>query len=154
MRTGTLIMLTASVVLLSTPLAAHTLVVAKVEGGCIVQFEGGFRVHLTGITVPGPETEVGWAAYDYAKRRLEGTRVAVFTWTTDNTAAGIVCGDDGLAFAKIMYGRGLSIDIAAELLERGLARVDTERLPDGCEHYREIERDAKARGLGLWSQTD
>ena len=70
---------------------------------------------------------------------------------SENTAAGIVLGEDGLAFAKISYGKGLSFDIAAELLERGLARVDPDRLPDGYDHYLEIERQAKDQKVGIWA---
>jgi hypothetical protein len=150
------ILLVALAISLAAPAMANTLVVAEVRSGCIVEFEGGFAVHLTGITVPRSLTQVGWRAYDLVKRRLEGNRVAVFTWTTDNTAAGIVHGEDGLAFAKIVYGRGQSAkgsgtDIAAELLELGYAKVDSEHLPDGFEHYRDIERRAKDQKLGLWA---
>lgn len=151
MRRSFMILLVAIISFLAATAAANTLVVSEVRGGCVVEFEGGFTVHLTGVSVPGERTRVGYQAYDFAKRRLEGKRVAVFTWTTDNTAAGIVYGDDGLAFAKIKYGKGLSTDIAEELLERGLARVDPDHLPDGCEHYPEIERQAKEEKLGLWA---
>jgi endonuclease YncB( thermonuclease family) len=148
-------MLVALITSIAVPLVANTLVVAEVRGGCVVEFEGGFTVRLTGITVPGPQTAIGWQAYDFAKRRLEGQRVAVSTWTRDNTAAGIVYAQDGLAFAKIVYGGGSSAkdsgtDVAAELLALGYARVDPQRLPDGYQHYHEIERQAKEKKLGLW----
>jgi endonuclease YncB( thermonuclease family) len=130
--------------------AANTLVVAEVHAGDLVEFEGGFTVHLTGVVVPGRTTRIGRQAFDFTKRRLEGKRVAVFTWTTDNTAAGIVFGTDGLASAKILYGRDLAHDIAAELLERGFAEVDPDRLPAGCDHYLEIERRARDRKIGIW----
>jgi endonuclease YncB( thermonuclease family) len=138
------------------PVTANTLVVAKVSSGNLIEFEGGFAVHLAGISVPGPDTPIGRQAHAVVKQRIEGKRVAVFTWTTDNTAAGIVHGEDGLAFATIVYGRGLSekgsgTDIAAELLELGYARVDPEHLPDGYEHYRDIERRAKQQNLGIWA---
>jgi endonuclease YncB( thermonuclease family) len=148
----------ALITTLAIPATANTLVVSEVRGGCIVVFEGGFTVHLAGISIPGPKTRIGWQAYAFAKRRLEGKRVAVYTWTTDNTAAGIVRGKDGLPFAKIVYGAGQSgkgtsirIDIAAELLELGYAKVDPDRLPEGYEHYRELERRAKDRQVGLWA---
>jgi endonuclease YncB( thermonuclease family) len=151
MHRSSLIVLITFISFAAATAAANTLVVAEVHPGCLVEFEGGFTVHLSGISVPGPKTHVGYQAYDFAKRRLEGKRVAVFTWTTDNTAAGIVYGEDGLAFAKIAYGKGLSTDIAEELLELGLARVDPEHLPEGCEHYPEIEGQARAKKLGLWA---
>lgn len=146
---------------LAVPAGANTLVVSAVRGGCVVEFEGGFTVHLTGISVPGPKTQIGWEAYDFTKRRLEGNRVAVYTWTTDNTTAGIVRGEDGLPFAKVVYGAGLAgkgpsngVDIGAELLELGYAKVNSEHLPDGFEHYRDIERRARDQELGLWASAD
>ncbi|MCW8985195.1 MAG: thermonuclease family protein [Thermoanaerobaculales bacterium] len=151
MRNFLFILLLVLILAVATSAAANTLVVAEVHGGDLVEFEGGFTVHLTGIVVPGRTTQIGWKAFDFTKRRLEGKRVAVFTWTTDDTAAGIVLGEDGLAFAKISYGKGLSIDIAAELLERGFARVDPDRLPEGYDHYREIERRAKDQQVGIWA---
>jgi endonuclease YncB( thermonuclease family) len=145
-------MVVAFLTILVARASANTLVVAEVHGGCRVEFQGGFAVHLTGISVPGAKTRLGYEAHDFVKRRLEGQRVAVVTWTTDNTAAGIVYGADGLPLAKIRYGKGLAVDIAAELLERGLARVDWEHLPKGFEHYGEIEVRAKSQKIGLWSE--
>jgi endonuclease YncB( thermonuclease family) len=151
MRRISLMLLIALISVAAGTAAANTRIIARVHPGCLVELEGGFTVRLTGISVPGARTRVGYQAYDFAKRRLEGKRVAVFTWTTDNTAAGIVYGEDGLAFAKIEYGKGLSTDIAEELLAHGLARVDSEHLPEGCEHYPEIERQAKEKMLGIWA---
>jgi len=139
--------------LIVASVAANTLPVARVHAGDIIEFEGGWKTHLTGIIVPSPRNPMGYQAFDFTKRRLEGKVVAVFTWTTDNTAAGIVSGDDGLPFAKIMYGKGLSIDIAALLLEKGYARVDDDHLPEGYEHYREIEREAREKRLGIWAKS-
>lgn len=128
--------------------------VTEVRGGCLVEFDSGFTGHLAGVVVPGPETHIGWQAYDFVKRRLEGTRVAVFTWTTDNAAAGIVYRDDGLAFATIVYGAMLSgkdagSDIAAELLALGFGEVDVERLPQSHQHYLDIEEQAREKEIGL-----
>jgi len=133
--------------------AANTLTVARVHGGDIIEFEGGWKTRLTGIIVPSPQDPIGRQAFDFTKRRLEGKIVAVFTWTTDNTSAGIVYGDDGLPFAKIMYGEDLSIDIAAQLLEKGYARVDNDHLPETYEHYREIEQKARDKRLGIWAKS-
>ena len=138
---------------LVTAVVANTLTVARVHAGDIVEFEGGWRTHLTGIIVPSPRDPIGRQAFDFSKRRLEGKVVAVFTWTTDNTSAGIVYGNDGLPFAKIMCGEDMSIDIAALLLEKGYARVDDDHLPEGYEHYREIEREARDKRLGIWAKT-
>ena len=132
--------------------AANTLTVVRVHAGDIIEFEGGWKTHLTGIIVPSPHDPIGYQAFDFTKRRLEGKIVAVFTWTTDDTAAGIVHGEDGLPFAKVMYGKDLSIDIAALLLENGYARVNKDNLPEVYEHYREIEQKARGKGLGIWAQ--
>jgi len=140
--------------LIVASVAANTLTVARVHAGDIIEFEGGWKTHLTGIIVLSPQDPMGHQAFDFTKRRLEGKVVAVFTWTTDKTAAGIVHGDDGLPFAKVMYGKGRSIDIAALLLEKGYARVNDDRLPEGYEHYREIERLARERKLGIWANLD
>ena len=143
--------LVVTALLVFTPTAAaNTLTVAKVHDGGTVEFEGGFTVHILGILVPSPETVVGRKAFDHVKRQLEGKVVKVFTWTTDNTAASIVYGDDELAFAKIMCGEGLATDIAAELLECGFAQVDSDHLPEGCLHYRTIETRAREDNVGIW----
>ena len=152
MRRITLITLLAFISIVAAPASANTLVVAKVHGGDLVEFQGGFTIHLTGIVVPNRNTQIGWEAYDFSKRRLEGKRVAVFTWTTDNTATGIEFGEDELPFAKISYGKDRKIDIAAELLKHGYAKVNPDHLPEGYEHYQEIERRAKAQMMGVWAK--
>ncbi len=151
MKLRSLVVLVVLAMSLTAAAGGNTLVVTEVREGCTVVFEGGFTVHLTGVALPAPGTELGRQACEFLKLRIEGQRVAVFTWTTDNTAAGIVHGDDGLAFATIKYGNAFSADIAVQLLERGLARVDPEHLPDGSEHYLEIEKAARAAGLGMWA---
>ena len=131
--------------------AANTRVIVRVHAGDLVEIEGGWTTRLTGISVPAPDDPVGWQAYDFTKRRLEGQTIAMFTWTTDNTAATIVRDDEGHPFAQIMFGRGLATDIASLLLENGLARVDLDHLPEYCQHNREIERSARDRGVGIWA---
>jgi len=149
LRTGILI---ATSLLLITGLAyANTLTIARVHAGDIIEFEGGWKTHLAGITVPDPTTTIGYQAYDLTKRQLEGKVVAVFTCTTDNTSAGIVYGEDGLPFAKIMYGGALETDIAALLLEKGYARVDENCPTENLDAYKEIEREARNREAGMWT---
>lgn len=131
---------------------ANTQTVSVVHPGCIIEFGGGWKTHLGGVVVEPGTTPIGHQAYDFCKRRLEGRVVMFFTWTTDNTAAGIVYGDDGLAFAKVIYDRTFDSDIAVELLERGLATVDRQHLPDGCEHYLQIEEEARQRQVGIWEK--
>ena len=131
--------------------AGNTRVVAHVHAGDLIEIEGGWTTRLTGIRVPPPNDPVGWQAYEFTKRRLEGQTVAMFTWTTDNTAATIFRDQDGRPFATIMFGKDLATDIAVLLLENGLARVDREHLPEHCQHYLEIERKARELGLGTWA---
>ncbi len=137
--------------LICANVAANTRVVARVEAGDLIEIEGGWITRLTGISVPPPSDPIGWQAYDFTKRRLEGQTVAMFTWTRDNTAATIVRDDEGYPFARIQFGKGFAMDIAALLLERGLARVDADHLPAFCEHYLEIERVARENGVGIWA---
>ena len=65
--------------------------------------------------------------------------------------------DLGLEGAALPHGLALDErDVllggrAAELLELGYAKVDPDRLPEGYEHYRELERRAKDRQVGLWA---
>ena len=57
-----LIMLVALLAIPAGPAAANTLLVAEVHAGDLVEFEGGFTVHLSGILVPGRTTQIGWKA--------------------------------------------------------------------------------------------
>lgn len=118
-----------------------------------VEIEGGWVARITGITAPEPGTLLGGEGLAFTRNAVEGKSVAFSSWTTDNTAAGIVHDAEGLPFATVEYGDP-PLDLGAELLKRGLARVDEEHLPEYVEHYREIEAKAKAAGIGLWKQTD
>lgn len=141
-----------SVLVLQAAVAtANTRVVVRVHSGDLIEIEGGWVTRLTGISVPEPDETFGMQALDFSKRRIEGRTVAMFTWTTDNTAATIVRDENGRPFATIKFGTALDIDLAAVLLEKGLARVDEEHLPESLHHYREIERSARQNGLGIWS---
>ncbi len=137
-------------IMCALPVLPNTLTVTRVEAGDVIVLGDGWKTRLTGILVPAPRDPVGYRAFDFTKRSLEGKIVKVFTFTTDNTAAGIVRDEDGLPRAKILFGKGLATDIAELLLEKGYARVDDSMLPEDCEHYRDIEAEAKNRGVGLW----
>lgn len=147
----TAVILTAVSLLIGAPAAANTRVIVRVHAGDVIEIEGGWTTRLTGISVPPPSDPIGWKAYDFTKRRLEGQTVAMFTWTRDNTAATIVRDGEGRPFAQIQFGRGFGTDIAVLLLERGLARVDPDHLPDFCSHYLDIEREARDKKVGVWS---
>jgi len=148
------VLIPAILLLASGVAEGNTRTVKTVHAGDLIEFEEGWTTHLCGVDVPDPKTTVGREAFDFTKRQLEGKLVALFTWTTDNTAAGIVYAEDGLPFAKIMYGKDMLIDIAALLLEKGYARIDAKNLPEDCEHYRAIEAEARGKRLGIWAKVD
>lgn len=129
----------------------NTLTVIKVEAGDLIVLGEGWRTRLTGISSPGPDHPIGYRAFDFTKRHVEGAVVKVFTWTTDNTAAGIVRDEQGLPRATILFARNWSRDLAEALLTEGLARVDQSMLPKDCEHYLAIEAEARRQGVGLWA---
>jgi len=132
---------------------ANVLTVSRVHGGDLIEFEGGWTTRLTGIEAPAIDTPDGRQAHAFTRQQLEGKRVKVFTYTTDNTAAGIVKDADGRPFARILFGPEKSTDLNAQLLEMGLAQIDEAYLPADLEHYREIQAEARAKKVGIWSGT-
>ncbi len=130
--------------------AGHTGVVKRVLSGDLVQFGDTFVARLTGIACPPREEQIGYEIYDFTKRQLEGQTVALFMWTTDNTAAGIVHDGKGYPFVQIYYGKGASVSFNELLLKKGYARVDPKYLPDDLKHYLDLEKEAWEKGLGIW----
>jgi endonuclease YncB( thermonuclease family) len=152
--TARFVIASASALLLSATVGAgNTRTIARVHPGCVLELEGGWQTHLTGIQVATADTDLGRQALAFCAAAVEGRMVRMFTLTTNDRASGIVYGDDGLAFAEILYGDDLDRDLAAELLRRGLARVDGPRLPDDLPHYRDIEQQARTRGVGVWASS-
>ncbi len=125
-------------------------VVRKVHSGDLVQFGDSFIGRLTGLKAPPRNESLGNKIYDFAKRELEGQTVVLVTWTTDNTAAGIVHDDAGYPFVQIFYGKGASVSFNEVMLKNGFARVDLKYLPDDLRHYLDLEAEARAKGLGIW----
>jgi len=72
---------------------------------------------------------MGYKIYDFTKRELEGKVVKLFTWTTDNTAAGIVRDKNDHAFVQIYYGKGMETSINELLLKNGYARMYAGTVP-------------------------
>ncbi|TKJ37983.1 hypothetical protein CEE37_13560 [candidate division LCP-89 bacterium B3_LCP] len=149
---GCIAILIMALLLLPAHAGGNTLVIKSVQNGDTIEFEGGFTAHLTGIKVPSPNTQVGYKAFDFTKRAVEGKRVQVFTYTTDNTAAGIVYGKDSLPFVQIKYGEGYSTSLNELLLKKGYAKVNTKFLPEELEYFRDLESEAKRKGLGIWQR--
>jgi len=132
-------------------LAGHTLEVTAVERGDVLVLGGTWTTRLVGVRAPAPGERCGREALAFTRGAVEGTVVGVFTLTRDNTAATIVRDPDDMPLAEITYGEDEDTDLAGELLRRGMARVDGAVLPQRLEHYRDLEREARRAGVGLWS---
>jgi len=78
--------------------------------------------------------------------------VKIFTWTTDNTAAGIVHDENGYPFVEIEYWKGEYLSFNELLLKKGYARVDQKYLLENLKHYINIEREAREKGLRTWEK--
>jgi endonuclease YncB( thermonuclease family) len=78
--------------------------------------------------------------------------VKLFTWTTDNTAKGIVRDDDGYPFVEIEYRKEGWVSFNEILLKKDYARVDREHLPENLKHYLDLEKEAREKGLGIWEK--
>jgi endonuclease YncB( thermonuclease family) len=143
--------LIAAAVLATTIFAAGNIgLVKKVLSGDLVQFGDTFLARLTGIRAPERNEPLGFEIYDFTKRELEGQTVKLFTWTTDNTAAGIVYDEQGYARVQIFYGKGAAVSFNEVMLKKGYARVDLKYLPDDLKHYLDLEKEAREKGLGIW----
>jgi len=132
----------------------NTRVIEEVLGGDIVRIGETFVARLTGLEAPPRNEILGYRIYDFTKRELEGKLVKIFTWTTDNTASGIVYDENGYPFVQIYYGKGLSVSFNEVLLRKGYAKVDRKHLPDDLEHYVELENEARENGLGIWEKKE
>lgn len=133
----------------------NTLVITKVLDSDLVRIGDSFVARLTGITAPPKSEDLGKEIFEFTKSELEGKLVKIFTWTTDNTAAGIVRDGEGRAFVQIYYGKGLSISFNELLLKKSYARVDRERLPEDLKkRYLELEEKAREKGLGVWEKRE
>ena len=151
-RKGALIVITIAAVMVPISAIANNLTVTKVLSGDVVQF-GDFTARLTGIKALPTEHNLGLGVYNYTKSELEGKIVKVFTWTTDNTAAGIVRDEEGRAFVQIYFGKDMDRSFNEHLLEMGYAEVDEKYIPDDLkERYLEIQKKARAKCIGIWSK--
>jgi len=135
-----------------TSAVCNTGVIKKVLSGDLVQIGETFVARLTGITVPPCDETLGYKIYDFTKRELEGKTVKIFTWTTDNSAAGIVYDENGYPFVEIKFLKGKSLSFNEILLKKGYARVDQKHLPENLKHYLDLEKEAREKGLGIWQK--
>ena len=131
---------------------SNTGVVKKVLSGDLVQIGDTFVARLTGIKAPPKDDPLGYKIYDFTKRELEGKVVKIFTWTKDNTKAGIVYDEKGYPFVEIAYGKDCSLSFNEVLLKKGYARVDHKYLPEHLKHYVDLEKEAREKELGIWKK--
>jgi endonuclease YncB( thermonuclease family) len=148
MRKG--LVLAAIVFAAAMTAVGNTGLVKKVLGGDLVQFGETFVARLTGIRAPGRNEPLGREVFDFTKRELEGKTVVLMTWTTDNTAGGIVYDEEGRPMVQIFYGKGFATSFNEVMLKKGYARVDPKYLPADLKHYLDLEKEAKEKGLGIW----
>jgi len=144
------LLIAAAALVFAIQAAGNTGIVRKVHSGDLVQFGDSFIARLTGIKAPPRNESLGYEIYDFTKKELEGQTVKLFTWTMDNTAAGIVHDDAGYPFVQIFYGKGASVSFNEVMLNKGYARVDPKYLPDDLKHYLDLEKEAREKGLGIW----
>jgi CubicO group peptidase (beta-lactamase class C family)/predicted RecA/RadA family phage recombinase len=130
--------------------AANVRVIYEVLSGDVVRVGDSFVARLTGLRAPDRKEPLGQEIFEFTKREIEGRAVKLFTWTTDNTAAGIVHDEEGHAFVQIFYGKNNAVSFNEVLLKKGYARVDPKYLPDDLKHFLDLEREARAKGLGIW----
>lgn len=135
----------------AVPALGNTGTVEEVLSGDLVRIGESFVARLTGIKAPPRNEIMGYQIYDFTKREIEGKKIKLFTWTTDNTAAGIVRDEEDNAFVQIYYGKGMNTSFNELLLKKGYARVDREYLPDELKYYLELEKEAREKGLGIWA---
>jgi endonuclease YncB( thermonuclease family) len=147
-----LILMFLLILLIPISAISNTGIVKKVLSGDLVQIGDTFVARLTGIMAPSRDETLGYKIYDFTKRELEGKTVKIFTWTTDNTAAGIVHDENGYPFVEIEYWKGESLSFNEVLLKKGYARVDQKYLPENLKHYLDIEKEAREKGLGIWGK--
>lgn len=140
------------ILLLPISSLANTGIVKKVLSGDLVQIGDAFVARLTGIKAPPQDEIIGYKIYDFTKRELEGKTVKIFTWTTDNTAAGIVYDENGYPFVEIEYWKGEYLSFNELLLKKGYAQVDQKYLPENLKHYLDLEKEAREKGLGIWEK--
>ncbi len=147
------IILSFLIFVFALPVYANTLIVDDVKAGGIIVFErNNFTTRLTGLEVPGMDHRLGLEIWDFIKKAVHGKKVKVFTWTTDNTATGIVHDDDGYPFVQIEYGMEGDTNLNELLLRKGYARVAPDYLPDDLEHFKDIEKEAQANQVGIWEK--
>ncbi|OUM99786.1 MAG: hypothetical protein BAA02_00815 [Paenibacillaceae bacterium ZCTH02-B3] len=120
--------------------------VARVVDGDTYETAGGQRVRLIGVNAPelkGEERELGEAAREFARVRLEGKAVYQFRDVSDTDRYG--------RLLRYVFVAGDLVMFNETLLREGYAGVMTVP-PDVtfAEKFLELERQARESGRGLW----
>ena len=138
---------------LSTGSFGRTLVIAKVISGDEFELEDGQKVDFVGIDAPDQGEYLYLEVYDFAKRQLEGKKVACRSYKQRDVEGNDAYFDeDGYLHMQIEYEKDFQTDFNALLLEKGYARIDENDLPEELERYRELEQQAKENKLGIWAE--
>ncbi len=141
----------AVIITMAESASANTGVVEKVIDGGTIRIGDSFVARFTGLSVPDTTTPIGRMIHDFTKLELMGRRVKLFTFTRDNTAAGIVRDENNLPFVQIYFGEGMLTSFNEVLLKKGYARVDKKYLPNDLKHFFDLEREARSKELGIWA---
>jgi len=120
--------------------------VARVVDGDTYETAGGQRVRLIGVNTPelkGGERELGEAAREFVRARLEGKTVYQFRDVSDTDRYG--------RLLRYVFIAGNLVMFNETLLREGYASVMTVP-PDVmfAEQYLGLERQARESGQGLW----
>ena len=164
---------TATVLLLTFATASRAQVVTKVASGDTVIVEGVGKVRLLGIrntdesafrvgrsTVPpqpparsGPETpppQAGSAGINFKPRKPGRTFLQQLVLGKTVRLQYDSYGDENdRARAYVFLADGTLVN--AEMLRKGLARVDSSRPFAHQEEFERLEKEAQASGLGIWT---
>lgn len=132
----------------ATPPGGELVRVTRVIDGDTIVIEGGEHVRYVGVDTPEtvkPETAVqcyGKEASDRNKQLVEGKQVVLVRDTSDR--------DDFGRLLRYVYVDG--IDVSGALIRDGFGYVYSKK-PDTAhlQEYGKLEREARARGAGLWS---
>ncbi len=100
-----------------------------------------FRVRFKGVDAPELRRRTGRRARDWAVENLEGKAVS---WS----AVGVDIYGRFLGYLFLQDGTFVN----AEIIRRGYARVNTRTRFEHLDWFRELEREARDVGRGLWEQ--
>ena len=128
--------------------------VIQVVDGDTLGLDGGERLRLIGVDTPEtkdprrPVQYFGREATDFTKRAVEGQRIRV-EFDQANAATG----------HKDKYGRTLGyvfrdedgMFLNAEIIRQGFGHAYTRFPFKHARDFRELERDARSRNVGLWN---